>query len=77
MEDRNLPEEGLYSWHDPDNSDMPLKWVMPDYEYQTSLCYTPEEIQDKFKAWCKETRRTGSVLVAGSIREFFEYLKIK
>lgn len=31
-------------------------------------------IQDLYTEWCKETKRTGSVLVGGSIKEFFEWL---
>ena len=28
-----------------------------------------------FKKWCKETRRSGGVLVGSSIREFLEYVE--
>lgn len=31
-------------------------------------------IQQLYNQWCKETKRTGSVLVGGSIREFFEWV---
>jgi hypothetical protein len=30
-----------------------------------------------YKEWCKETKRNGSVLVSGSIYEFFSWLEQK
>lgn len=32
-------------------------------------------MNELFKQWCKETKRGGSVLVGGSIREFFMWLE--
>lgn len=32
-------------------------------------------MQELYKQWCKETKRTGSVLVYGSINEFFKWLE--
>lgn len=32
------------------------------------------DIKEAYKQWCKETKRNGSVLVGGSIQEFFEWL---
>ena len=34
-----------------------------------------QKLNTLYNQWCKETKRGGSVLVAGSIREFFEYYK--
>jgi hypothetical protein len=35
------------------------------------------KLEDLFKEWCKETKRTGSVLMGSSVREFFEWLEQK
>lgn len=79
MQDRNLPEDqDLYSWKDLEDTTMPKSWLMDDYEYQTiktPKSYTVSEIKTYFKKWCKETKRSGGVLVHGSIQEFFNYLK--
>lgn len=32
-------------------------------------------IIEKYKGWCKETKRGGAVLIGGSINEFFDYLE--
>lgn len=45
---------------------------------QQTTCYvqlTP--LLCHYDAWCKETKRNGSVLVGSSIREFIEYLEAK
>lgn len=34
-------------------------------------------LQTLYKQWCKETKRNGGVLVGGSIKEFFEWLRNK
>lgn len=31
-------------------------------------------IKEKYQQWCKETKRNGSVLVGGSMNEFFDWL---
>jgi len=31
-------------------------------------------IQELYKIWCKETKRSGGVLVGSSIQEFFKWL---
>lgn len=33
------------------------------------------DIEELFKIWCKETKRSGGVLLGSSIREFFQWLK--
>jgi len=32
-------------------------------------------MKELYEKWCKETKRNGSVLVGGSIKEFFDWLK--
>lgn len=32
-----------------------------------------KHISDLYTQWCKETKRSGSVLVGSSLREFFKY----
>lgn len=32
-----------------------------------------DELEKVYEKWCKETKRNGSVLVGGSIKEFFDY----
>ena len=32
-------------------------------------------IRAKYKKWCKDTKRSGGILVHGSIQEFFDYLE--
>jgi len=32
-------------------------------------------MKEFYKIWCKETKRSGSVLCPGSIYEFFEWLE--
>lgn len=32
-------------------------------------------MEELFKQWCKETNRTGGVLLGSSVREFFEWLE--
>ena len=34
-------------------------------------------MKELFKEWCKETKRNGSVLVVGSVYEFFEWVESK
>lgn len=34
-------------------------------------------MKELFKEWCKETKRNGSVLVGGSVYEFFEWVESK
>lgn len=34
-----------------------------------------DNIEKLYKQWCKETKRNGAILVSGSIREFFDWLK--
>jgi len=33
------------------------------------------DINILYKQWCKETKRGGGILVGGSIKEFFDWLK--
>lgn len=33
-----------------------------------------KELRDKYKQWCEETKRNGSVLVGGSVYEFFDWM---
>ena len=33
------------------------------------------DLDSQFKVWCKETNRSGGVLVGSSIREFFKWLE--
>lgn len=33
------------------------------------------DVQKLFKQWCKETKRSGGILVGASIREFLDYLQ--
>lgn len=35
------------------------------------------KLEEAYKQWCEETKRNGSVLVGGSIQEFFKWLKAK
>jgi len=32
-------------------------------------------IREKYKQWCEETKRNGSVLVGGSMYEFFDWIE--
>lgn len=34
-------------------------------------------LQESFKIWCKETKRSGGVLIGSSVREFLEYVENK
>lgn len=33
-----------------------------------------ETFEELYKKWCKETKRSGGVLVGSSIREFFKWI---
>lgn len=37
----------------------------------------PPSIKSEFKKWCKETNRTGGVLLGRSLQEFFDWLEEK
>ena len=36
--------------------------------------FKPIDLNKLFKQWCKETKRSGGVIVGSSVREFFDYV---
>lgn len=42
---------------------------------QKGVNITCNILPELYKVWCKETKRNGSVLVSGSIQEFFDWFK--
>lgn len=48
------------------------------FECESGNCFEEEiDIETLYREWCKETKRGGAVLIGGSIKEFFTYLKTK
>lgn len=54
-------------------NDVNKKWQ----RFKSGYAAAPQkgmDIREKYKQWCKETKRNGSVLVGGSMQEFFNWL---
>jgi hypothetical protein len=58
-----------------DTTDFDLKPIEGKRRNIIFIGFVPNNIHRAYYHWCKETKRGGSVLVAGSIKEFFEYYK--
>ncbi len=38
---------------------------------------TTPDLEEEFKTWCTDTKRSGGVLVGSSVREFLRHIKTK
>ncbi len=71
----NGKEMAFYSYRNLSDT----RLLYSSYNILSLQAYSMEkrELESLFKQWCKETERSGGVLLGKSLREFFEYVELK